>query len=155
MMWIPLQDICDQNAGLLRNTHSTDTASLGGSLVGALDRGEQMCGAYPAFRSGMDLLKGNPSGLKRFSAFAADLAELVQILAARTAPGGLHAWTIGDRFIAGIKVPMGDLLLQMLRGSGIEPLHTASRRILAKKMAHRNSLSATMTSERIIMGSKV
>ena len=155
MMWIPLRDICDRDGcTLLRNTHSTDTASLGGSLIAALDRGEQVCGGYPAFRSGMDLLKGNLSGLKRFSAFAADLAEAVQLLAARTVSGGFHAWTIGDRFMAGIKVPMGDLLAQMLQGSGIEPLHTASRRILAKKMAHRNALSATMTSERIIMGSK-
>ncbi len=155
LQWIPLSDICENvNKNLVANTHSTDTASLGGSLSQALERGTKTCGHLPAYQAAIKILGTNQNGAKRFASFSADLAQTAALLAERTKSGGLHVWTVGDRYIGGERVPTGELLSEVLSEHGVQPLHVADRRIIAKKMALRNASSRTMTTERIIVGMK-
>jgi hypothetical protein len=151
LRWIPAEDIADGNAGQPANTHATDSASLGGSLSHAIKRGADLCESYIAYKATMRKLKGNDNAQKRFASFSADLRESIRVLAGVTEQGGFHVWTVGGRRIAGNQIPMGQLLQEMLAEEEIEVVHTASRRILGKRMAHRNTLSDTMHTEQVLI----
>lgn len=152
LMWIPFSDINDDlDRAVVANTHATDTASLGGSKHAALTRGEEACNYFPSYRRTMEQLGKHQDGKKRFAAFAADLSRSVQLLAKRTKPGGFHVWTVGERRICGIRTPMAQLLEEMLAAEGICLIHNASRRILSKSMAVRNTLSETMAAEQVLI----
>ncbi len=102
----------------------------------------------------MAKLANMPNGQKRLAAFSADLASSIQTLARRTTRNGIHVWMIGDRSICGHKVPMGQLLTEIMAEHGIRLLHMAGRRIVSKKMAYRNALSDTMSKEHMFIGQK-
>lgn len=156
LRWIPLDDIeAGLDSILIGNTHATDTASLGGSLCDAISRGEDTCGSHESFRQTMKGLREKGDAQKRFSSFAADLKNSIRTLAQSTAPGGFHVWTVGERRIAGLRVPMAQLLSDMLLEHDIKILHSATRRILSKRMASRNTLSETMDVEQVLIGQRV
>lgn len=155
LQWIPTEDIAsDIREALISNTHSTDTASLGGSLSLALERGDHLCGNLQNYRGTLEALRGNLNAQKRFASFAADIRQAIRLLAERTAFGGFHVWTVGERRIAGLQIPMRQMLVEMMEQENIRLIYTADRRILSKRMAGRNSLSDTMHSEQILIASK-
>lgn len=156
LMWIPLADIkSGLTNDIVANTHATDSASLGGSKEAALMRGEQACSQYPAYQWTIKQLQDYEDGRKRFASFAADLRRSVAVLASRTKPGGFHVWTVGERRVRGVRVPLAQLLDEMLSSEGIHLIHAASRRIISKRMAARNTLSETMASERVLIARRV
>lgn len=155
LKWIPLYDIAPTlSDSLIDNTHATDTASLGGSAVRALSRGIEECGNYASYQKTIKQLSGSQDGQKRFASFAADLKKSVDVLSAATAASGFHIWTVGERRIAGKQIPMAALIQEMLEAKNITHVHSASRRILSKRMAARNTLSDTMDAEQIIIARK-
>lgn len=155
LRWIPLDDIdSGLSADLIANTHATDTASLGGSLADAVSRGNEACGTLESFRQTMRKLRGDVHAQKRFSSFAADLRSSIQILALNTAHGGFHVWTVGERRISGLRIPMAQLLTEMLAEEGIRLEYSATRRILSKRMAQRNTLSQTMDAEQVLIAQR-
>lgn len=156
LRWIPIGDIAEGlDDSFLVNTHSTDTASLGGSNRKAITRGFESCGQYETYQEVVRALKGNDSGIKRFASFAADLKQSVEILTAKTKLGGFHVWTVGERRIGDSLIPMAKLLEEMLSAQGIHLVHAATRRILSKRMAARNTMSKTMDSEQILIACRL
>jgi len=156
LQWIASHDIDEKfDDTLLKSTHATDTASLGGSMCNALQRGEIACGRYQAYKAAVHCLSKNIDGQKRFAAFAADLHDSVSQLSANTKPSAFHIWTVGERRVGGIKMPLTDLLIEILEAHSIRWIHTANRRIISKKMPSRNTLSDTMISEQLVIASKV
>lgn len=155
LQWISCCDI-DENfdESLLSSSHATDTASLGGSVSAALERGKLACGGYNSYKVTMNTLSDNLDGRKRFSAFAADLHDSVSQLAENTKDGAFHIWTVGERRVGGVKMPLTDLLVEMLEAHSVRWLHTAQRRIISKKMPTRNKQSDTMASEQLIIAYK-
>lgn len=152
LRWIPLSDIAPEiDHAIISSTHATDTASLGGSMQGALARGAESCARYSAYQATMEALRDKEEGQKRFASFAADLKRSVQVLAQRTRPGGFHVWTVGERRIGGVRVPMAQLLEEILLSENISLIHAASRRILSKRMASRNTTSETMDAEQVLI----
>lgn len=155
MQWIPAEDIAsDADCSLIANTYAIDTASLGGSNKRAIEKGRDLCEKYAAARRFSGLLAGQSDRLKRFYAFFADLEECVDQICDVTAVGGYQAWTIGNRRLDGKAVPMGAILSEMLEQRATATVGRISRSIHAKKMATRNNVSDTMSTETILLAKK-
>jgi len=156
MKWIPTCDVSEGiDDGLLASTHAIDTASLGGSIKGAAERGAALCEKYESAKMFSGSIKTKRDAYKRFSSFFGDLDDSVGTICDATAQGGYHAWTIGNRRIAGKRVPMEDILAEMLQQRGVAPVGLIRRRIHAKKMAARNNISETMNTETIVIARKL
>jgi len=155
LQWIPTDDISPNiEPGVISNTHALDTASLGGSAKMAAQRANQLRSEFDSVKRYLAKLSPNGSGVKRFGAFFGDLDPCIEQICNSTNPGGYHAWTIGSRHIEGIRVPMEEILEEMLEKRGVETIGRIHRSIHAKKMAARNNLSSTMNTEIIVLGKK-
>jgi site-specific DNA-methyltransferase (cytosine-N4-specific) len=155
LQWIPMEDISPSiKAGVLANTHALDTASLGGSAKNAAERAEMLRSEFESVRKYLTQLSPKGSGIKRFGAFFGDLAPCIEQICNSTNSGGYHAWTIGNRHIEGIRVPMEEILEEMLDKCGVGTIGRIHRSIHAKKMAARNNLSSTMNTEIIVLAKK-
>lgn len=156
LQWIPTEDISSSiDSSVLANTHALDTASLGGSAKNATERAEKLRIEFDSVRGYLAKLSSKGSGIKRFGAFFGDLDPCIEQICASTNPGGYHAWTIGSRHIEGIRVPMEEILEEMLDKRGIATVGRVHRSIHAKKMAARNNLSSTMNTEIIVLAKKI
>lgn len=155
LQWIPTEDISPSiKADVLANTHALDTASLGGSSKNATDRAEVLRSEFESVKQYLDKLSSKGSGIKRFGAFFGDLAPCIEQICNSTNLGGYHAWTIGSRHIEGIRVPMEEILEEMLDKKGMDTIGRIHRSIHAKKMAARNNFSSTMNTEIIVLAKK-
>lgn len=153
--WIDLDDVDDNlDLSLLKNTHATDSASLGGSIKRASEKFDELSDLLPAARRFAAAINKSKSGKARFAAFFHDLMLSVNAISARTAPNGYHAWTTGNRRISGLLAPMDEMLAEMLELNGIDVVGRIRRNIHYKKMAKRNDSTETMTSEVIVLGKK-
>ena len=155
MKWISSEDVSlNADPRLLENSHAIDTASLGGSKKGADEKAAALCQKYDTVRNFACALEGKGDGLKRFAAFFGDLDDCVAKICGTTKEGGYQAWTIGSRRIQGMRVPMEDILEEMLADRNVATIGRIYRTIHAKKMAARNNLSATMSTETIVLAKK-
>lgn len=155
LQWISTADISPTiEAGVLANTHALDTASLGGSVKKAAERAEELRAEFESVRKYLAKLSPKGSGIKRFGAFFGDLDPCIEQICKSTKPGGYHAWTIGSRHIEGIRVPMEEILEEMLDKRGVGTIGRIHRSIHDKKMAARNNLSSTMNTEIIVLAKK-
>jgi len=155
LQWIDVRDIDkDLNTALIANTHSTDTASLGGTLRGAKEKAESLGDRYITAANFLGELKYEVNGKKRFSSFFYDLDKSIEGIVKTTKHGGVHAWTIANRRICGLEVPMVTMMKEMLEVRGVRTVGTISRGIHFKKMASRNALTTTMTTETILLARK-
>lgn len=155
LQWIPPDDISSSiNVGVIANTHALDTASLGGSAKNARRKAEELCAEFDSVKKYLAKLSFSGSGIKRFGAFFGDLNPCIEQICNSTNSGGYHAWTIGSRHIEGIRVPMEEILEEMLCKRGVDTIGRIHRTIHAKKMAARNNLSSTMNTEIIVLAKK-
>ncbi|WP_158100867.1 DNA methyltransferase [Variovorax sp. JS1663] len=155
LQWISAEDISPSiEASVLANAHALDTASLGGSAKNATERAEVLRNEFESVRKYLVKLSSKGSGVKRFGAFFGDLNPCIEQICNSTNLGGYHAWTIGSRHIEGIRVPMEEILEEMLDKRGMDTVGRIHRSIHAKKMAARNNLSSTMNTEIIVLAKK-
>jgi 16S rRNA G966 N2-methylase RsmD len=156
LKWIQLNDIADDiDPILLANAYAVDSASLGGSKRKATERGSELMLNYESARTFSKTMSVNSNEFKRFASFFADLDDCAEKIANVTKSGGYQTWTIGNRCIGGQRVPMEKILGEMLERRGVETIGHIRRTIHAKKMATRNSVSATMSQETILLARKV
>lgn len=155
LQWIATEDISPSiEPRVLANTHALDTASLGGSAKNATERSEELRSEFHSVKRYLDKLSSKGSGVKRFGAFFGDLDPCIEQICNSTKSGGYHAWTIGSRHIESIRVPMEEILEEMLDRRGVDTIGRIHRHIHAKKMAARNNLSSTMNTEIIVLAKK-
>jgi len=155
LQWVDLEDVgIERGDPITANTHATDTASLGGRLIGYEEKREALSANYEVAGAFIKSLHNQENGRKRFVSFFFDLDATIQSIASATGANGIHAWTVSNRRICGQEVPMVSLLGEMLGARGIVPIGRISRSIRFKKMATKNSMSATMSSETILLARK-
>lgn len=155
LKWIPLADIDKTaSASLLKNAHAVDSISLGGSKRDAFDRGLALAEKYCSARLFKKKIAGNTDGWKRFGAFFSDLSTCVDEICRVTKDGGYHSWTVGNRRIGGVSVPMEALLMEMLDSRDLAAVASIKRSIPSKRMAPRNNVSETMSAETILLARK-
>jgi len=153
LQWVDLQDI-DDNLGndCLASTHEIDARSLGGSMRVTKEETDRINDRSPAFTNYIRSLDGQPRDRAlRVTAFFRDLDACLEPILKKLRPGGLMVWTLGNRKVGGKRVPLDCILADMLQAHHVTLLCKPTRRIPSKRMALKNSISDTMSSETILV----
>lgn len=152
--WIPLIDIDPAiPPDLNKNTHAIDTASIGGSLKGADVKAEELAVRSRTFRTFLEEIEGvKTSHGKRLSSFCFDLDRCVRALAKQVEENGYMVWTLGNRSLAGRRVPLDEIVWDLLEGAEISRVAQFTRPIPSKRMPARNGNSETMDREIVLIG---
>lgn len=155
LQWIDLHDI-DEHADerFLASTHAIDSMSLGAPTRGALDAILPTRAVSPALDRTLTALDDQPRDrAMRVAAFWRDVEMSLDHILAALQPGALMAWTVGNRRVGGLQVPMDEILVELLSHRGCETVSVLTRAIpdCRKRMASRNSVAETMSAERVLV----
>jgi hypothetical protein len=148
LRWIDAQDLPQTTPNLIATSHTTDTASLGGSLKEVARKSATLRGVSATLDSFLASGGSQQSeGAKKVAAFMFDFFEGIRNLR-NTFPGPAH-WvlTTGNRTASGAQVPFDDICAEMLRHLGARPVATVQRKLPRKRMPSKNSLGAMITAE--------
>jgi len=153
LQWINLCDIGpDAQSEYLRTTHEIDARSLGGSKKAIKGAHDQLADRSSAYKRFINRLKDMPPDReKRVTAFFRDLDACLGSILQGLRPGGLMVWTLGNRRVGGQRVPMDTILLELLGGHQTHLICKLSRHISSKRMAPKNNISNTMSTETILV----
>lgn len=153
LQWVDLQDIGDDiDYDCLASTHEIDTRSLGGSKRVKKDEADHIKDRSPAFRNFIKSLDEQPRDRAlRVTAFFRDLDCCLDPILKGLRPGGLMVWTLGNRKVGGKRVPLDRILSDMLQAHDATLLCKLTRRISSKRMAPKNNIADTMSSETILV----
>jgi len=155
LQWIDLQDVDpDVNTSCLRSTHEIDARSLGGARPRGNVRvlSEELRGRSPALCKLLTQLQDMPRDRSaRVYFFARDLDASLGQIARVLRPNGYMLWTVGNRRVVGVQVPLGQIVSELLATHGAGIITSVNRRIPSKRMPTRNSFASTMRSEEILI----
>ncbi|HEB0688878.1 hypothetical protein PA57_01366 [Pseudomonas aeruginosa] len=153
LMWIDTADLRNKvPSKLLANASAIDTASLGGSHRGAIEGVEQLKSMSQSFSSSMDCLsKYESNAPERLSSFIRDLDSSLDNMLFRIKSNGYLVWTLGNRHMSGQKIPLNNILRELLEARGCQFVIEIDRIIPFKRMASRNSSSQTMNEEQVLI----
>jgi hypothetical protein len=153
LKWIPIVDIDPSLTNELnKTTHSIDSASLGGSLKLAQEKAKELSEFSQSFRNlYKEIEKENVSASKRLASFCFDLHRCINSVVGLMARDAYMVWTLGNRSIAGRRVPLDKIVWNLLESKGAERVVEIVRAIPSKRMPVRNKQSETMCSETVII----
>lgn len=157
LQWVDLEDI-DGNidADCLISTHEIDTRSLGGSKRVNKSEEDNIKDRSPSFRNYIKSLDGQPRDRAlRVTAFFRDLDNCLNPIIKGLNKGGLMVWTLGNRKVGGNRVPLDRILEDLLHAHNSALLCKLTRKISSKRMALKNNIAETMSSETILIMRKV
>ncbi len=158
LQWIDLHDINNKvNSDVLKSTHEIDTRSLGGRVttknqsdVNYLSEQSEM------FEQTASKLKlQDRQGLNKVVSFLCDLNKVIQNVSKVMKPNSYQVWTIGNRTVGGLEIPNSKILQEFVSANGGTLVHKIEREIINKRMAKRNSSSALMNTEDILIFRKI
>jgi site-specific DNA-adenine methylase len=152
LQWIDLADISeDLDERWISSTHEIDSRSLGGSLKKALNN-QLVFEKSISLRSIVKELKIlSTDGPCRVMAFWRDLDRCLQHILKVMKPGAYMIWTVGNRRVAGLPIPMDKILKELLTTYGAGFVDCFKRPIPTKRMARRNNFASTMCSEKVLI----
>lgn len=153
LQWVDLWDIDGKiDPDYLASTHEIDKRSLGGSKRVKKEEVDQIKDRSPAFREYIQSLDEQPPDRSlRVVAFFRDLDSCLCPILNGLRPGGLMVWTLGNRKVGGKRVPMDIILADLLQAHRATLLCKLKRRISSKRMAPKNNIADTMSSETILV----
>jgi hypothetical protein len=153
LQWIDLNDIDSKmEAEYLISTHEIDARSLGGSKRVKKTEIAQISERSPAFAEYIKGLDGQPRDRAlRVTAFFRDLDACLDPILKTLCPGGLMVWTLGNRKVGGKRVPLDRILAELLQAHHAKLLCKLARQISSKRMAPKNNIAETMSSEAILV----
>lgn len=153
LQWILASDIdADFDSSLIQNTHALDSRSLGGRRKNSLKEARQLLDISPAFKSAIERLKDLPPDRRsRVAAFCRDLELSIDPVLKQLREDAYMIWTTGNRRVGGHPLPMDRILIEILEQRGATLVTTIDRRILSKRMPHKNGIATTMNQETIII----
>jgi hypothetical protein len=153
LQWVDLHDIGDDiDDSCLASTHEIDTRSLGGSKRVKKEEVDYLKNRSPAFSDYIKDLDEQPRDRTlRVTAFFRDLDGCLCPIVESLRPGGLMVWTLGNRKVGGKRVPLDRILKELLQAHYVSLLCNLTRRIPSKRMALKNNITDTMSSETILV----
>lgn len=156
LSWIPDEDL-EGKPELRASAYSTDAASLGGSRRDYVERAVSMAGVLPSFQVFFDALcrQRRPDLEAKAASFTADFFDAVGASLERLDHGGIAVWTLGERTIGGIRVPLINICREINQFFGMSSVAQVTRNIQSKRMPHRNSEGATMATESLLVMAKL
>lgn len=153
LQWMELSDIDPHiDLDILRSTCEIDSRSLGGSKRVDAAELESLVDRSRSLKLYLEKLRTQPPDrAKRVTAFFRDLDSCFPPILRSLRPGGLMAWTLGNRKVGGKRVPLDKILSELLEDHNAQLLIKMSRKISSKRMAPKNSVAETMSSESILV----
>ena len=153
LRWIDLNDIERTiDPDCLVSTHEIDSRSLGGSKRVKQSEIDSISDHSPAFTNYIDGLSGQPRDRKlRVAAFFRDLDGCLDQILNGLRNGGLMVWTLGNRSVGGKRVPLDEILAELLEAHDARLLCKLTRRIPSKRMAPKNNIADTICNETILV----
>lgn len=157
LMWIDLNDLHNRpDLTLLKNASAIDSASLGGSLKSSLEKVDGLRELSQSFsRTINKFSQDDTHGMQRLSAFINDLELSLGNILLYMKKGSYLVWTLGNRRISGIEIPLNIILKELLESYGCEFICEINRSIPSKRMAIRNKNVSTMSSENVLLLRKI
>jgi hypothetical protein len=155
LRWIPEMDLPLGNASF-QNAYAVDSRSLGGSLRGSLEYAGAICAASNSAQKFIASLQalGRRDLMSKSLAFLSDYERTLACATKMLRPGGIAIWTLGDRMVGGIRLPLGDITTDFLQRFGMTTQGNLLRTIPQKRTPQRNSQGATMSEERVLITRK-
>jgi hypothetical protein len=152
LQWIDLADISvDLDQRWISSTHEIDSRSLGGSLKKSLNNQSVFERSISLRRIVKELKALSTDGPHRVMAFWRDLDRCLQHIREVMNPGAYMIWTVGNRRVAGLPIPMDKILEELLTTYGADIVDCFRRPIPTKRMARRNNFTSTMCSEKVLI----
>jgi hypothetical protein len=148
--WIPPNDLPrEMLKAATRTPSSLDSASLGGSKRDANIRYEQVKGKSKTLDRLLSegQLQGKAQALRKVESFAADFYEALSHLHRQLHSESHWIFTTGNRTAAGIQIPLDAICAEFMTSLGGRVVAKIPRAIPVKRMAAKNSISATITTE--------
>lgn len=159
LQWIDLTDVDAAAApDYLNSTYEIDTRSLGGRRPrGDLQKlTSDLRERSPAFRNVLSELASAPRDrTMRVFSFVRDLNQCLGPITDSLRPNAYLIWTVGNRRVGGIQVPLDAILEELLAHHRVTRVTAVDRRIPTKRMATRNSIASTMRAEHILVFRKL
>lgn len=153
LKWIDIKDINNfSEKNLLNNQNSIDFYSLGGSLKNALKKFELIkIKSKSLVQCVQKIHKINPNNIKKLASFIYDLDQSLNNILNLLNKNAYMIWTLGNRRISNIEVPLDKIMRELLEAKGCQYVYQIEREIPCKKMAKRNSVTKTISSESILI----
>lgn len=147
LRWIDPRDLPQASASLISTSHTTDTASLGGSLKDVARKAVMVRGVSSTLDEFLADQSARPDGAGKVAAFMFDFFDGLRNLRV-SFPGNAH-WvlTTGNRTANGKQVPFDDICREMLSHLGARPIAAVKRKLPSKRMPSKNSMGAMITAE--------
>jgi hypothetical protein len=155
LQWIDSVDIDSRiDCALYQNTHSLDTASLGGSRRGASEKIETLIEKSPTFARFLEASSSTTfEHQKRLASFLGDFDTVLDRITKSLRKDAYMIWVVGNRRVGGRVVPFDRILCDLLERRGAIEVLKIDRTIPvgAKRMAVKNGITKTMTREVILV----
>ena len=153
LQWIELSDIDPLvTSDCLKTTHEIDSRSLGAGIRDAAKKTAELKEISPSFAGTLKALaKEPPDRANRVAAFVRDLSATLDPIVGMLRRDAYLIWTVGNRRVAKMPVPLDAILSELLDSKRIVPITAISRDIPTKRMAVKNSITATMDAESILV----
>lgn len=153
LMWIDLNDIENlTQEGLLAHKSAIDSMSLGGSKRDSEKKYNEIKTNSPSLvECVQNIQKKNPQNIKKLISFIYDLDKSMVNSLVFLRKNSYMIWTLGNRRISNIEVPLDKIMRELLESKGCQFVHKLEREIPSKRMASRNQISSTMGKESILI----
>jgi hypothetical protein len=153
LQWVDLDDIEKKiDASCLKSTLEIDSRSLGGNKRVTKEELESLQDRSSSFKRCIQELSGQPRDRTlRVAAFCRDLDNCLAPILKSLRPGGLMVWTLGNRKVGGKRVPLDYILAELIQLRHAAMLCKLMRRIPSKRMAIKNNIADTMSSETMLV----
>lgn len=150
LRWIPKRDLPGGTSqDLVENTHSLDSASLGGTSAEFEFKESTMRFVSPAFDAYVQSARQTEAsnGIRKVSCFMYDFFEALSKV--RDSAKSTSHWVIttGNRTAAGARVPFDAICSDVVHFLGGRPIAALNRKLPSKRMPAKNSQGEMITSE--------
>lgn len=153
LQWIDGDDIeGGLDDALLATTAAIDTASLGGSNRGVLERRAELSDRSPSIARFLELVEGRGDLTKKVLAFTGDYYDTLRVVTSRLRPNAYSLFTLGERRVGRERFPLVSITKELLDSTGHRRVHEFHRNLpRRKRMAIANSEGATMATETVLV----
>ncbi|MED5325324.1 MAG: site-specific DNA-methyltransferase [Pseudomonadota bacterium] len=153
LMWIDISDIDNlTQKGLLAHQSAIDSMSLGGSKKDSKVKFEEVKSRSVSFVDCVYKIEAvNPENIKKLISFIYDLDRALSNSLNLLKKNAYMIWTLGNRRISDIEVPLDSIMRELLESRGCQFIHKLEREIPSKRMATRNQIASTMGQESILI----
>jgi len=156
LQWVDTDDLLGSlDRSFLRTTQELDRRSLGGrNHATAIASANGLLGSSEAYQVTMRRLSAlPPDRSRRVAAFLRDLATSIPPILSSLKANSYMFWTVGNRRVGGELIPTDQVLADILEANNAVILGKIPRPIPMhrKRMALKNSLTLTMSSETVVV----